>query len=187
MARDLQSGVITTIDSHNTRPLLLVRFEYDDAPLNVWTGYGDLLWNSITFQGTGELGQISPVKETLGLEATGLKFSLSGIPSDKISLALSEDYQNRLVKLWLGYFDSSGNIIPDPFQLFKGRMDIMEITEGGETSTISISAENMLIILKKASERRYTNEDQKLDFPDDKGFDQVAILNDGRQVLWGNG
>jgi len=43
----------------------------------------------------------------------------------------------------------------------------------------------MLVILKKASERRYTGVDQKTEYPNDKGLDFTAILNDGREVLWG--
>jgi len=88
---------------------------------------GDLTWSGDTYLGAGELGSISEVKETLELEATGLKFSISGVPSAHISTALSEDYQNRFAKLWLGFFNSSGVIIANPFQIFKGRMDVMEI------------------------------------------------------------
>ncbi len=40
-------------------------------------------------------------------------------------------------------------------------MDVMTITEAGDSSTISIACENKLIALERSKERRYTPEDQK--------------------------
>lgn len=75
-------------------------------------------------------------------------------------------------------------LLPDPVLIFSGRMDIMEISESGETARITITAENRLIDLRKVNERRYTPQDQRSVYPDDKGFDFVPLIQDA-PLLWG--
>lgn len=187
MARDLTSGVITEIDSFNCAPVLFVKMEFDSGDLNVWTGYGDKIFDGDTYLGAGELVNVSSIKETTELEATGVSFTLTGVPPGHIALALSEDYQSRVIRSWLAFLNTSGAIVVDPFQNFKGFMDVMEIKEAGENSDISIIAENALIILQKASERLYNHEEQQIDYPGDLGFEFTTIINDGRNITWGGG
>src|SRR3546814_19533462 len=64
--------------------------------------------------------------------------------------------QGLPAKLWLGAMDSSGSVIADPYLVFEGLTDVAEIEEGGETETISISAEKdrkSVVTGKSASER----------------------------------
>lgn len=85
---------------------------------------------------------------------------------------------------FLGVLNDSGAVVSDPYLLFSGRMDLMNIDDGGETCIISISAESRLIDLDRTRERRYTSEDQKIDFPNDKGLEFVADLQD-KEIVWG--
>ena len=84
----------------------------------------------------------------------------------------------------LGAFDSSGSLIADPTVMFSGFMDIMTITEGGDSSTISVSVENKLIAFERSKIRRYTAEDQKIDHPTDKGFEFVTAIVE-KEIIWG--
>ena len=63
-------------------------------------------------------------------------------------------------------------------------MDVMTINEGAEVSTINLSVENKLIRLETANERRYTNEDQKIEHPTDQGFRFVSDIQD-KEITWG--
>ena len=47
-----------------------------------------------------------------------------------------------------------------------------------------MTAESKLIDLERSRARRYTSEDQKIDYPDDKGLDFIADLQD-KAVVWG--
>jgi hypothetical protein len=112
-------------------------------------------------------------------------FSLSGIPSEMISISLSQVEHNRPATVWLGALDlSTGALIADPYQLFTGFTDVPTIEEGGDTSTITLTAENKLIDLDRARTRRYTTEDQQIDDPTDLGFEFVPSLQDAT-VVWG--
>ena len=69
-------------------------------------------------------------------------------------------------------------------ELFRGRADIMSINEAGESTTIAITAESILIGLEKNADRRFTKEDQQIDYPTDMGFDTVPQLQQ-KEIIWG--
>lgn len=72
-------------------------------------------------------------------------------------------------------------VIADPYLAFDGRLDVPVIDDAGDTCTIAISYESRLIDLEKARERRWTHDDQQIDFAGDLGFEYVPGLPD--QVL----
>ena len=185
MARDLTSAMKIAITSEVVAPALLVSADFDEGAVNVWTGYGDFVYDSKTFSGVGDFGSISDVEETENLQANGVSYTLSGIPSSLISAALTYQYQGRPVNAWLALFDTSTNaLIADPYQLSGARMDTMVINEGGSSATIVLTAESLLIDLNRPRDRRYTNEDQLEEYPGDVFFEYVPSLIE-RDVTWG--
>ena len=63
-------------------------------------------------------------------------------------------------------------------------MDVMNISESGDSAQITINGESRLIDLDVPRVRRYTSEDQKIDFPNDKGLEYIADLQD-KEIVWG--
>lgn len=183
MTRTLASTIVSEVEAATVYPILLSKFEFDGGDLNLWTGYRNITVVGDIFVGAGELGSVTPTVESESLKAHGLSFSLSGIDSSIIATALLEPYQDRPCTLWLGFMDSDNAYI-DRVQLFKGRMDTMNIQEEGTVSNISVAAENVLIGLERSNERRFTSEDQKLTYPSDTGFDQVPALQ-LKEIAWG--
>ena len=60
----------------------------------------------------------------------------------------------------------------------------MNIQEGSETCLITLKLESRLITFEKSSNRMYTLEDQKVDFPNDVGFEFIPDLQD-KEITWG--
>lgn len=184
MSRNLTAGMITEVTASVLEPVVLVKGEFDSGDVNLWSGIGDLTWGGDTYTGAGNLLGIMAIKETQILEAVNVDIQLTGISSAYVSLALTEDYQNRPVTIWIAALNASGAIIADPYMLFKGRMDVLEIEEGAETASLTMHTENRLIDLQRAKERRYTAEDQKAYYPSDTGFNYVSALQD-QSIVWG--
>lgn len=179
MARNLHSDFNTAVQADVIYPILIAKINSSGGDIRVWTGSGDLIFDSETYIGTGTLGGVSQIEEKTDLSATGLTFSLSGIPSSLISTALGQIEQGRDCTLWLALLNTTtGAIINDPYEIFSGFTDVTIITEGGDTSSISISAENRMIGLERARVRRYTDEDQQEEHSGDKGFEFVGGLQD---------
>lgn len=187
MARDLTAGMIAEVDATSLSPIFLIKAEFDSGDVRFWTGYTDITWNMEVYTGSGHLLTINAVTETQELVANGVDVTLSGLPSSLVSLALSEDYQGRPLTIWFGCInETTGQIVANPYMVFKGRMDVMVIEDDAETATITIANESDLIGLRDSKERRYTDEDQKAEYPGDKGFEFVSLAQD-IALSWGAG
>jgi hypothetical protein len=163
---------------------MIAKIGTSGADLNVWTGIGDLSFEAETYSGVGNFGGVSAVQETSQLQATGVTFSLSGVPSSLISTALGSMRYGRPANLWFGLIDTTTGLLVDaPYKIFSGLTDVPDIDEGPETSVVSITAENRLIDLERPRVRRYTHEDQQIDHPGDLGFEYVTSLQEA-EILW---
>lgn len=186
MARNLHSDFDTAIQASEVHPILIAKINTSGGDVRVWTGIGDLTFDSETYTGTGDLGGVTEISEKSDMSATGLTFTLSGIPSSTISIALGQMEQGRACTLWLALLNTStGALINNPYELFSGFTDVTIISEGGETSTIAINAENRMISLERTRVRRYTDEDQQNEHSGDKGFEFVPGLQD-KVVVFGS-
>jgi hypothetical protein len=184
MSRDLATATAAATSAAEVRPALFVFLDLDGGPVRIWSGVGDRILNSNTFTGLGTLAGVSPIEETTKVRAVGIRLTLSGIPSDVVSLALSEPYRGRPVTMWLALYDSAGALIGDAVQTFSGRIDTMSLEDTGETSMLSLSAESRLIDLERPRETRYTDEEQQRIFPGDTGLRYVAGLQE-KELPWG--
>ena len=140
--------------------------------------------SSQTFTGQGDMLGVTEVEETSTLSMSGVTITLAGIKSSLISTALGANYTNRNGSIYLGLFDTSNNVIADVYTLFKGKMDVLNIQEGEETSLITLNLESRLVTFEKPSNRMYTLEDQEVDFPNDIGFEFIPDLQD-KEIIWG--
>jgi len=159
-------------------PVLLVQVGFRSGTVYLWTGYGPLIWNGQTFIGTGVLGKVDPATDTSDLSAQGVIFSMEGIDSSMISLAIGNVVQGLSAKMWLGIMSNANALIADPALIFSGLTDVCKVTDDGPTSTISLTCENKLARLAIPSSRRFTADDQAIDWPGDRGFDYVPGLQD---------
>jgi hypothetical protein len=181
MARDLELTLVTALQQAVLRPAILVSIDSSAGIVRVWSGKGTLAWPAspaVNWTGLGELGGISSIDETRDVQAKGIKLTLSGIPTDMVSLALSDAEPGREVNVYLAMFDASGVIITDPYLAFSGSTDAINLVEGGDTSTIEVSVESELIRLQRANESRFTHDDQQIRFSGDLGFEFVEQLQE---------
>lgn len=184
MARDLTSAFVTEITASQLRAEILTIIYFDSGTTYNWTGIGNLTWNGQIFEGVGDHVSFGRMEESRAVKANGTVMSLSDVESSLVSIALQESYQGRLAEIYFVVIDiSTGQIIPSPYLVFSGFMDVMEIEDVGETSTISVSVENELIDLFKSLDTYYTSEEQKKFYPNDKGLDFIPSLQD-EEIIW---
>jgi|SRR5579875_1566294 len=184
MSRTLTSGMLAAIAAGEVRPIILVQATFASGAIYVWSGIGDLNWNGQTWKGLGQFGKITPINETTTGEARGMTLELSGVPADLVGDALNEINAQSPVVIYVGFMDTSGNVIVNPEQRWKGLMDATHIAEAGTTATLQINVESKLIDLGRARERHYTHADQQIDWPGDNGFVYVNGIQE-LDVIWG--
>ena len=205
MSRDLSAITIESLEEGVVYPFFATELRFSSNIVRMWTGQGTLvLADGTQWIGLGQLLSISSVEETSEMAVKGASISLSGIPSELLSLALSEPYQGRVAKIYFGTF-LQGSILQESAsyillqngsrinlesmstgfnELFSGYMDQMNIEESGETSTIELAVENKLIDLERARVARFTSGYQKSIYPSDLGLDFIEDLQDKR-ISWG--
>jgi len=179
MSRDLTPTTLAAIDDDVVYPFFAVELFFDSEVLRMWTGQGTFNDGVNDWVGTGNLLAISDIEETAEMSVRGATLTLSGVPSEILSLALSEPYQGRVCNI---YFGISGENIFN--QLFSGYMDQMNIEDGPETSAIELKVENRLIDLERARVARFTSAYQKSVYSDDKGLEFLEDMQD-RPLTWG--
>tara|TARA_R110000787_G_scaffold182380_1_gene294368 strand:- start:820 stop:1377 length:558 start_codon:yes stop_codon:yes gene_type:complete len=183
MTRPITSQMITELSAKEVELFLAIKLSFDSGTIALWTGYGDITFGSQLYTGAGTLLGLSAVQETPEIAAKGVQITLDSIQTSIVALALTENYQGRKGIVYLGAL-SSGSVVADPTLIFDGRMDVMSIEDNGDNCSISLTLESRLIDLERARVRRYTPEDQKVNYPNDKGFDFVSDLTD-KVVKWG--
>ena len=180
--RNITTALADELKATQIELLMLIKAEFDSGTLRFWNGLGDLSYDSQTWTGSGDLLSIGPAEETSDIRAGGASFVLSGVPVDIVSYALTEDYQDRLITAWLGAV-SAGSIVADPVIWFQGRMDVMELSDNGETASVTLTAENRMVDLERPRERHYTDQDQQELYSGDVGLEFATEQE--RRVIWG--
>lgn len=184
MSRNLSSAMESAVEADVVRPIVLVTCAFDSGDLNLWNGIGTLTVSSVDYVGAGTLLNIGEIAESSELQANGITVTLSGITDPLLAKARDEDYQGRELTVKLGAMDASNGVITSPVTVFSGFMDTMVINDSSETATIQVNVENRLIEFERTRIRRYTAEDQKIDYPNDKGLEFVAEMQE-KEIAWG--
>jgi hypothetical protein len=185
MPRTLTAGQLAALQSGKIRPAFFIEAHFVDGPVYVWTGRGRLVWNGITWLGFGSTVAITTIEETTAIEAKGITLTMSGIDVSLLGGIMLEFQVGLPALIRLGLFDENVALIDDPVISWAGRMDQPTIDVDGQTATISINCENRLLEMNVAVDRRYTNEDQQIDYPGDRGFEFVASIQDVT-IYWGH-
>lgn len=171
--RGLTATMLSWVGFRVKRVGLLCEINYS-TPLRVWTGPGNISWDSKTWQGIGALGGMSAVDEKPGIRTSHVDLTLNGVPSELIATALTDTAAGVEVTLWLAGFSVSmgtWTVLEDPEEIVWGLTDVHEIHEGDRFSTIKVIVETPAARLTTKNVLRYTSADQERLFPGDRGLE----------------
>jgi len=180
----IDSAITNRLGADHQELFFAIKAEFDTDDILVWTGKDDLVISSETYTGAGTLLSIGGVEETRELKSAGLTVSLSGMDATVLDYALTENYQNRFLTLFMGYLMGGSNEVAGTIVLFRGRMTTLTIADDPNGSTITIDAENRLIDLDRPSNLRYTKESQEFLYTGDTGLDRINQIQD-KEIVWG--
>ena len=153
----------------------MVDLNFTSGAIYVHDGIGNLLYNSRTYQGIGEYGTIDAVSEDLSGQAKSIQLGLSGVEASLVNSAMTENYQGKVVTVYVGILDpATMNFVDNPQVCWEGRMDYMAIDIAQGSAKITLVCENRMYIEPKVA--RYTDQDQQLAHAGDSFFDQVAWI-----------
>lgn len=183
--RDLTSEFITELEAPNNRPIWLVYLEFLASNLYLWNGVGDLTAMGEVWNGNGWLQGVDPAPESSEVESNSAQITLTGIPSSVLELCLNQAVQRQACEIYFAFLDAEGAVVPDPYLMFSGKLDVPVINESADTTIVTITYEDLFIDLNRSKNFRYNKESQKVFYPLDHGFDRVGSA-ESWNGFWGN-
>lgn len=182
--RDSTAAFKNEIDNAVIKPRLLIEAEFSSGTVNIWSGIGNLSWDSKTWTGVGELLAISQIDESVDIKVDSITITFQGITAAYKALALDSVDLDNDVTVYMALLDSSDAVVADPEIMFKGKMDEVHMTENGETAIFELTVMNRLAVIDRANEVRYTNQEQQELYSTDTGLRH--IVNAERETKWGS-
>lgn len=180
----IDTKVLTALTEETTFPFIAIKAEFDTEHVRLWGGKDEITINSENYLGVGTALSFSGAEETTELKSTGINVTLSGMDETVLGLALSENYQNRKIQIFMGFLDGGTNEVKGTMTLFSGRMMTMAINDSIKGMTISLSAENRLVDLDRPSQLRYNRGSQQFIDSTDTAFRFVQATLE-TEIFWG--
>ncbi len=183
MPRDLAPEVLAQLNSRTVFQEYLFEGIFRVQTLRLWTGFGPIEWAGKTYLGNGWLYEPSAIREAVDGIASGLTVTIAAIPTSMISLALTECQQSGIGRLHSAFFNEAGTLL-DVDTDFVGSLDKVILDEDESTSLLKLTYESRHMRTRSSRERRWNNESQKADYPEDRGFEYGPYLQQQR-LYWG--
>ena len=162
MSRNLSTVFASAITGSKLTFANAVDFDFGgtSGTVRFYTGIGTLMLDGYEYTGTGNIGSITSYTEDNKLGVNNMTFTLSGVPSDVLALALNEQCRNKPCRMYMVLFNEAGNVISKQI-CFTGRMDQMFVKEAGDNSSISITAESQVIDFNRPRLNRWVFNQRK--------------------------
>lgn len=182
MSKTLSGDVTNAKNSASTYVAFLAEFEFASGNVYFTNAPTTLVWAGKTYVGLGNLASIEEIKESIDLQAIGLKFVLSGANATIANIALTEHVQGKLAWLYV-VFMNDGLIIADPVLEFAGRVDNMVVTESEGSTSIQLAVESRMADWARPNLRRFNSVDHNNYYPNDKFFNFVENMVE-KEIVW---
>lgn len=183
--KTLSAGQLAAVGGEHVTACHLVQLGFASGTIYVTDAARDIVWGGNTYLGAGRAGSIEAVRETVGGEATGLRFSIAGAIASYLSAALSEHVQGKPARVYVAFLNAAEQLIDDPVLEWEGLTDVMPVQEGGGQSVISVTAESRFAQFARPKVRRHSDADQQAAYPGDRFFEYAAQLVE-RSIVWPN-
>ena len=165
MRQGLDTGMQAAIAAGVIIPGILASLTFKSGVQNLWTGASPLVWNGDTFQGVGLLAGLAPIVEGTEVRADGTSVSLNGVDPTLYQDSLDDIQLGAPAKIWLACLaPNSLALMGSPYLLFAGLIDRPDFKIGGESISIQLALESRMTNLQRASNRRYTSADQRVEY-----------------------
>jgi len=147
MSRPVHADTLAILPNADMEMFYLFTFEFSTL-FRLTDHSHDITYNfgagSETFSSTGRIANYSNSEETLDLSNQTMTVELTGANAADISLALTENFNNKRVVIRRGFFNGSGettdsDIVADPYIFFDGRVDSYTISDDPETLESKVS------------------------------------------------
>lgn len=178
--RTVVASASAALQAQSLMIIWLVRLDLADS-IFLSTSLSDVVWDGKTWMGAGMVGSIDAVDDSSG-ERKGLRFTLSSVPSEYLSLAIAGGFRGKRVRVYEAICADTGGVLDAPL-VWSGSLNQPIVEEGGGSGQISISAEHRGATFARPKPLRYTDGDQQRLYPGDKSM-QFVVSQSNHVDIW---
>lgn len=180
--RDLSPDLADEFDKRELRPFIGVHIDLPD-PVFAVTGNATIRYAGEEWTAIGGLGSIDTIGEGTDGSAVGVKATLYSVPAEFRDDIADQAVRGCLYELYVGALDPLYREVLGFKQLWKGRLDTYDITDAGETITVSAGGESRMRDQRRPTIKRFTDWWQQRKSPGDVVFQYAARMVEV-PILW---
>ena len=154
----------------------------DPHHLRFTTKLDNIQFEGETYFGLGSLGSVSTPSQDGELSPAVYEVGLSGISDEILEAVAQLNYMNHKATAYIQFMDAEFNDVSTPQVLWKGLTD-GAVVNYGKTSSVTINVRDRMVDWARPKLEYYNNGDQQKLFPDDRGFEFIAEVNQ-KDAAW---
>ena len=182
--RGFSTTMETALSGATVGLAILVQLELVGGTARAWSGNGTLNWNSQDWYGTGKLGAIDKVTESVDPSDIGIQLTLNYIDDDLRNEFIVNDNLGAPATIYLALMDPDVGTVTEAYALFVGYVDQVDITDAGDQGgQLVVRLATELAKLSRSRFLNLSNPHQTLLFTDDKGLEYASLMDE--VVYWG--
>lgn len=175
----------TEIARNAVRLAHFLELSFPSGTLRSTTASRDLLFSGNTFTANAVLVGFDGVIEVADLKSRRMSLKLSGLDATLILRVLTDRFQYRSAKLWLGFFSESWELLATPHALADNLlMSSASISYERGERVISMALETRDLFGQRDSAVLVTPEQQRLRYAGDSGVDRITSIQ-SEEIQWG--
>lgn len=180
--RDLDPILAAEFARDELRPFIGVHIDLPD-PVFAVTGNATIRYAGEEWTAIGGLASIDTVGEGTDGSAVGVKATLYQVPSEFRDDVADQAVRGCLYELYVGALDAAYTEVLGFKLLWKGRLDTYDITDAGDSITVSVGGESRMRDQRRPAIKRFTDWWQQRLFPGDLAFQYAARMVEV-PILW---
>jgi hypothetical protein len=180
--RDLPPALAAEIAAPELRPFLGLHIDLPD-PVRAVTGNATIRYASEEWTAIGGIGSIDTIGEGTDGSATGVKATLYQVPSEFRDDVADQAVRGCLYELYVGALAPDYQDVVGFKLIWKGRLDSYDITDAGDTLSVSAGGESRMRDQRRPAIKRFTDWWQQRRYPGDRAFEYVARMTEV-PILW---
>lgn len=180
--RDLDPALQSEIEKPELRPFIGVHIDLPD-PVYAVTGNATIAYAGNEWTAIGGVASIDTVGEGTDGSATGVKATLYQVPAEFRDDVADQAVRGCAYELYVGALDTAYREVIGFKKIWVGRLDSYDITDAGETITVSAGGESRMRDQRRPAIKRFTDWWQQRRYPGDLAFQYAAKMVEV-PILW---